>query len=136
MTRNFAPLEADTRFGGGDANPHGGRGEGVNHAPALLVEHLRSPVDDSRCIIKSDIFRLRQRRTKYPAEKIDHLDAKLALPCDVQFRFVNLREPPARGVADVRETQAGIDSRRARKHRKPVRHRRGEAAMDIEQNAS
>ena len=80
MTRNFAPSEADIRFGGGYANPHGGRGEGVNHAPALLIEHLRSPFGDSRGIVKSDKFRLRERRTKYPAEKIDQLDAKSSAP--------------------------------------------------------
>src|SRR6185312_1530441 len=84
-------------------------------------------------MVQVHVFRMGERRTVKAGSEKQELAAKPASPPQIEAVFRNLRKPALNRIANMRKTQAGVDARRSREHRKPVGHRGCQASVRIQE---
>src|SRR5467141_2412949 len=117
----------------GNANSHRRGREGVHHAALVLLQSVGGPFGHLEGVIQRHILGLRQRAAMQFPEGEDQFCAPLLLPVHVQTVLWHLREPPSRGITNVRKPQTRVDSGRSGEYGKPISYGRLQASMNAQQ---
>src|SRR5205823_1596806 len=117
----------------GNANSHRRGREGVNHAALVLLQSVGSPFGHLEGILQWHILGLRQRAAMQFPEGEDQFCAPLLFPVHVQTVLWHLREPPSRGITNVRKAQTRVDSGRSGEYWKPISYGCLQASMNVQQ---